>query len=115
MAAWLWFCTAPPSGRMRITNQGATRATFVEDFEKADYTAVVVSLFRDPDDLRRICGWCLGPIELVGGRLVLPYVAPSRLTLGAVALLHAFGFALARGIGVCVVDPDGLWPLVRYA
>lgn len=95
-------------------SEGALRATFVTRNEDADFNAVVVTLFRDTADSGRICGWCIGPIEAIAGRLVVPYVPPSMSILGAVAILHAFQFAIGRGLGVCVVDAGDLWHLVRY-
>lgn len=86
------------------------QVSFVEDMDAADCSAVVVTLFRDALQDAAICGWYLGPAEIRGHRLALPYLPRSRKAPAAAAILHACQIAIARGLRVCIVDPQRLWP-----
>ena len=77
---------------------------------KADPDALNVTLFRSAGGIA--CGWFIGPLAVVEGRPVLPYLAESKETMAAVAVVRAVEAGLSTGCDVCVIDPEGLWDRV---
>lgn len=75
--------------------------------EQADASGMIVTLFQCP--LGQVRGWYVGPIKLLRDGLTVPYVPPSSLMLGMVALTQAYRLASERDLPVYVVDPDKLW------
>ena len=82
-------------------------------YAEADPDALKISLFRADDGVA--CGWFIGPLAFVDGRVTLPFLQKSERTRASVAIVRAVEMASSIGCPVCVIDPEDLWEKVWAA
>lgn len=82
-------------------------------YAEADPDALKITLFRADDGTA--CGWFIGPLAFVDGRVTLPFLQKSERTRASVAIVRAVEMASSIGCPVCVIDPDDLWDKVWTA
>jgi hypothetical protein len=85
----------------------------VRRHKEADPGSVTLTLFQGHD--KRVRGWYIGPLAIAADGITLPYLAPSKETIAAVAVVRALAAAQGARTSVCVVDPQDLWTSAWHA
>ena len=83
----------------------------VRRHEDADANAILVTLYKCPEDMIR--GWYVGPMQRLKDGGQVPYAPRSQRLLGMVAILRACQIAESLGLECYIIDPDALWDRLK--